>query len=323
MRQSLFNIARMVTDSGKDASPEASFLSDFDYVCKKLNSHEPHYYFKKLKRDKDVEYFDVTEHSYPVACVFELPEPSEDVLFDKTHVIYHTNEQEYYICLYSSGKPSNRYKPSSMHCMRNMYFQATEQDLDKSDKTSDTYGILESGTDRHERIQFVVSKMQDFGVDCEFVDVAQYVTDNNLPLEVVEKKGFETKLYDAKRNIIFLCDGVVKYKGVYYILEIKTESQYKWNGRRSVDNFHKYQAWTYSLELGIEDVIFIYENRDVCSKKPFMLHVTDGDRKFIEDRVSMCTQYVNDKKVPPKEENVTGKVCNYCDYKTICKACGD
>lgn len=324
MRQSLFNIARMVSDSGKDASIEASFLKDFEYTCKQLNNKSPHYYFKKIERSSDSDYFDTTINTVNVVCVFSLPEPDESISYEKTHVIYHTNDQEYFVCLFNDGKPSTHYKPSSLQCMRNMYFQATGTDLDsQQDIRADSIGICESGTDRHERIQYVISKMSCCGVDCEFVDVETFVKDRNLPIKVVDRRGFETKLLDDERNLTFMCDGLIKYKGNYYILEIKTESQYKWNSRGSVDNKHKYQAWTYSLELGIDSVIFIYENRDLCSKKPFMLHVSDEDRKFIADRLETCSEYVRNKKVPPREESVTERICQYCNYRSSCKACGD
>ena len=324
MRQSLLNIARLVSDSGKDASVEASFLKDFEYTCRQLNNKAPHYYFKKIERTFDSEYFNVNKASVNISCVFVLPEPCEEVSYEKTHVIYHTNEQEYFVCLFTDGKPSTHYKPSSLQCMRNMYFQATGTDLDEQqDIRADAIGISESGTDRHERIQYVVSKMSSYGVDCEFVDVETFVKERNLPITVVDKRGFETKLLDEERNLTFMCDGLIKYKGEYYILEIKTESQYKWNGRNSVDNKHKYQAWTYSLELGIDNVIFIYENRDLCSKKPYMLSVSDDDRKFIADRLATCSEYVRNKKVPPREESVTERICQYCNYRSSCRACGD
>lgn len=318
-RKTLFNIARMVNESEKDTPIEVSFLMDFDYVCKKLNTYEPRYYFKQIDSQRNPEYFD-TSKGLNVVCVDTLPEPCKERCINEVKAIYHTNDQKYYVCLYSDGKPSKHYKPSSMHCIRNMYYQITGADVDKqTDKTSDFYGICESGTDRHKRIQHVISKMKENGVDCEFVSIEDYIKQNNLPLEVISVEEYETKVFDSKRNIIFLCDGILKYKGQYLVLEIKTESQYKWGGRTTVDSSHHYQAWTYALEFGIDKVLFIYENRDLCSKKPFLLTVSDDDKQYIEDRVSKCDEYVSQRVVPPKEETVTSKVCQYCQYRTQCK----
>lgn len=319
--RSLLNLNRLVTDSGKDTSPGVSFLQDLDYTLRKMNSSEPHYYFKKISPETDPEYF---EHM-SVTCLDTLPEVCDGYYaYDKIHMLIHTNDQKYYVCLLSDGKPSRRYKPSSLHCMRNMYFQVIGADLDKkSDRTGDFYGICESGEDRHIRIQRAISNMKKYGVDCEYVDVEEYVKQNNLNLEVVSKKEFETKLYDKERNLIFLCDGILKYKDKYYILEIKTETSFKWMDRQRVDPNHNYQSYAYSLELGIEDMLFIYENRDICSKKSFISHITDEDRQEIANRLSKCDEYVSSKVVPPFEENVTPKTCQYCDYKSVCRAnCG-
>ena len=218
----------------------------------------------------------------------------------------------------NARKPSQTYKPSSMHCIRSMYYTVTGAEPEVSSNYV-MVGICESGTDRHERIQNAISHMKDVGIDCTYVDVGDYVKSRNLPLEVVEKCGNETKLYDKVRNISFLCDGIIKYQNKYYIVEFKTESIYKWSGRSDVDPKHYNQARSYSLELGIDDVLFIYINRDMCDMKAFMYHVTQKERDSIEDLVATCTEFVKKNTVPPIPENVTAKSCQYCNYKNLCK----
>lgn len=322
MKRALFNINRLLDDSGNDTPVEVSFLNDLDYTLRKMNEHTPHYYFKEVSKETHPDLFEPGIH---VVCWDVLPEKctQEQVFNDKNPVIYHTNDQKYWIGVYSNGKPSKTYKPSSLKCMRDMYYQVIGADLDKqSEKSGDFYGICESGTDRHERIQSAISKMSKYGVECEYVDVAKYVEEHNLThLEVISKTNFETKLRDSKRNIVFLCDGIICYKGKYYILECKTESSHKWMPRQAVDDSHKYQAWTYSLEFGIDDVLFLYENRDLCTKKPYMLHVSQEDRDFIDNRIKSCDEYVAQRVAPPVQ-NIDKKVCQYCNYKTQCKLDG-
>lgn len=324
MKRALFNINAMITESGNDTPPEVSFLNDLDYTLRKMNEHKPHYYFKKVSKETNPELFDTEGKVVNVVCLDELPEEcTEENLYEKNKIIYHTNDQQYYIGVFSDGKPSRTYKPSSLKCMREMYYQVIGADTDKqSEKSGDFYGICESGTDRHERIQNAISKMHKYGVECEYVDVEEYVKEHNLThLEVLGKTNFETKLKDPGRNIIFLCDGIIKYKGNFYVLECKTESSYKWMDRKGVDPSHKYQAWTYSLELGLDNVLFLYENRDLCTKKTFMLHVTQEDRDFIENRIKSCDEYVSQRVAPPVAE-IDKKVCQYCSYKTVCKLDG-
>ena len=317
----LLNINRLVANAGSDSKPpiESEFLCDLDYTLRRLNSSEPHYYFKKVTKDTNQEYFDATDKMINYVCVRELPEPSADIAYDRIKAMYLTDSGEHFVCLYSDGKPSRRYKPSSMKCIRNMYYQLTGADLDTQlQKSGDFYGICESGEDRHKRIQSAITHMRKFGIDADFVDVEEYVTAHNLSLVVESKKEFETKLYDPNRNIIFLCDGIIRYRGNYYILEIKTESSSKWNKRYAVEPEHKTQAVTYSIELGIDSVIFIYENRDICTKKSYLYTPTDAEKKSVLDKLSECDYFVSSKVVPPKPD-IDERICQYCDYKTVCR----
>ena len=219
-----------------------------------------------------------------------------------------------------TGKPSPCYKPSSLHCIRNMYYQCVEADIDSPSESPESVGIGESGTDRHLRIQNYISRMKDYGVNCEYIDVEDYIKEHNIPdLEVLSKEQFETKLYSPKYNLRFLADGIIKYNGEYYILEIKTESSYKWLQRGGVDPSHYYQAYTYSLCFGIDNVLFLYENRDCCTKKSFMLNVSDTNRQFIVDLLNRCNEYVQNKIVPPKPTDIEKKVCQYCGYRKTCR----
>lgn len=217
-------------------------------------------------------------------------------------------------------KPSQSYKPSGMNCIRSMYYQVIGVDV-VPDSNYIMVGICESGTDRHERIQNAISKMKDNGFDCEYIDVAEYVKSRGLDnyLDIVEKCGNETKLYDRNRNISFLCDGIIKYQGIYYIVEFKTESSIKWRDRKGVDPKHYNQARTYSLELGIDDVIFVYINRDIVDYKAFMYSVTQEERDGVVNLISLCQTYVDTTEVPPVPDEISPKICAYCGYKSLCE----
>lgn len=224
----------------------------------------------------------------------------------------------------TSRPPSQTYKPSSMNCIRNMYYQVTGTTPDEERSSYCLVGICESGTDRHERIQNAVSHMKDYGVDCEYIDVADYIKEHNLTqLEVRGKTDFETKLYHKDLNISFLCDGIIKYEGEYYILEIKTESVYKWQSREGVAEEHHNQAICYSMCFGINKVLFVYENRDNCDKKAFIFEVNDDMKMSVVVKIEECDNYVKEKTPPPKPLNVPKKACAYCNYKTECRKAGE
>lgn len=243
--------------------------------------------------------------------------PEQSFLSDLKRSIELTNDK-------ASRAPSKTYKPSSMTCIRNMYYQVTGQPQDPQASNYTLVGICNSGTDIHERIQKYVDDMKNNDIDCEYINVADYVKQRNLDyLEVVEQKGMETKLYNKVLNMSFLCDGIIRYKGKYYILELKTESSYKWQGRKDVDPKHYAQGTAYSLVFKIDEVLFVYINRDILDMKAFMFKPTDEMRGALVDKILECDNYVSEGKVPPKPEDVPKSSCEYCNFRLTCRAQGD
>ena len=216
-------------------------------------------------------------------------------------------------------KPSQTYKPSGMNCIRSMYYQVVGKDIKPSTSGYMMIGICNSGTDIHERIQTAISHMTFNDIDCNYISVPEFIKTRELKdLEVKEKCGMETKLYHKKLNMSFMTDGIIKYKGKYYILEIKTEASFKWQSRQYVDPKHNNQAIAYSIAFGLDDVIFLYINRDVLDMKAFMFHVTDDMKQNLIGKIDACDGYVKRKITPPKPEGLPRNACNYCDYKDIC-----
>lgn len=242
----------------------------------------------------------------------QLP-PEQDFLNDLKRSIEMTDEK-------NNRLPSKTYKPSGMNCIRQSYYQIIGIEPDKSSSSYTLVGICNSGTDIHIRIQTAIEQMKDNGMDCEYIDVSTFVNQRNLTdLEIVSKSGMETKLYHKKLNMSFMCDGIVRYKGKYYILELKTENSYKFMNRKDVDPSHYNQATAYSLAFGLDDVLFVYISRDVLDMKSFMFHVTDEMRENLKNYICECDGYVSNKIAPPKPESVERKTCNYCNYKSRCK----
>ena len=219
--------------------------------------------------------------------------------------------------------PSQTYKPSGMNCIRSMYYQVMgKEPIDEPNFTN--IGICNSGSDIHERIQQAVIDMKENGMDCEYINVAEYVRSRELPdIEIVQEPDFEnghyeTKLYNKKYNMSFLCDGIIRYKSKYYILELKTEASFKWQARSGVDPKHYHQGIAYSLNLGLDEVIFVYINRDVLDMKVFMFNVDNKMRQGLIDLINECQGYV-DRQIPPPKPSDLGKyACKYCGYKHIC-----
>lgn len=239
--------------------------------------------------------------------------PEQDFLNDLKRSIEMTADKD-------TRLPSKTYKPSGMNCIRQSYYQITGTQPDESHASYSLIGICNSGTDIHVRIQTAVEQMKENGMDCEYIDVADFVRQRNLEdLDIVSKNGMETKLYHKKFNLSFMCDGIIKYKRHYYILELKTENSYKFMNRKGVEESHYNQATAYSLSFGIDQVLFVYINRDVLDMKAFMFDVTGEMKEGLVGYIENCDGYVRRLIAPPKPENVSKKTCGYCLYRSKCK----
>ena len=244
----------------------------------------------------------------------ELLAPEQAFLNDLRRSIELTDEKE-------RRKPSQTYKPSGMNCMRASYYEITGTEPDESSTSYTLIGICNAGTDIHVRIQTAVDNMKLNGMDCEYVDVESYIKSRKLKnIEVRSKDGMETKLYHKKLNLSFMCDGIIRYRGHYYILELKTENSNKFWGRGGVDPSHFKQGTAYSVALEIDEVLFVYISRDTLDMKSFMFVPTDDMKQDLVGYIDTCDNYIKKFTVPPKEVN--GKTCSYCRYKGQCRKDG-
>lgn len=215
------------------------------------------------------------------------------------------------------------YRPSSLGgCLRSQYYQAegARQD-DVTEVDPQMVGMAESGTDRHERLQNVIQKMEGLGMAVEWIDPNDWAK-NRAPKGtiVVRQEGNEVRFRNTILNLHFKCDGIIKFLGHYYILEIKTEVSFKFRGRISPDPKHIKQASAYSLGLGISNILFIYENRDVLLKKAFVYKITEEQHGEVIHEIETIETYRTLKKIPPM--STIKRDCTYCNFKMLCKTEG-
>lgn len=220
-------------------------------------------------------------------------------------------------------KPSLTYKPSSMECIRNMYYQRSGADMDPGGAGIDYegQGMGESGTDRHNRLQGWICRMKERGIDCEYYDVETYLKMKGITNVMVRSKnGMETKCFHTDLNMSFMTDGIIRYKGEWYVLEIKTEISMKWYKRSDAEESHKRQAACYCHAFGLNKVIFLYENRDMLTLKSYLVEIPKEKIQVeVVDRIADCEGYVQRMIVPPKPEGVN---CRWCPYQERCRRDG-
>lgn len=225
----------------------------------------------------------------------------------------------------NSHKPSEWYKPSSLNCLRQMYFMRTKTEPDETVTEYNSIGMADTGSRRHVAIQTVLENMEKMGYDWKYVDVEDYINMKKkqgkcLFLDVVGKHGAETKLFDSSMKLMFLCDGIIQKisTGEYYLFEFKNQISFKANGKEYVDKEHYNQVSAYCAELDLSKAFVLYENRDNCNLEcPELFEVTQDMKDKFFDRLLDCEGYVERLIVPPKCDNT--KTCRWCKYKTACR----
>ena len=167
--------------------------------------------------------------------------------------------------------PSEYIRPSSMYgCERMLFFQRVHGGSQNGEQSEvNLIEICQSGTDRHLDIQHIVERME--GVEC--LDLEEMVKEAQAKGIKTEFVGWnedhtEGRCKNDELSIYFQPDGVIRFNGKDVILEIKTESTYQFSNRYEPKADHKWQATCYGMGLGIDYILFFYEDRNFCKKKP-------------------------------------------------------
>lgn len=213
--------------------------------------------------------------------------------------------------------PADYFRPSSMYgCERMLYFMRTGEEQDKEEHDINLMEICHSGTDRHLRIQHLVESME--GVKTlDLEDMVKEAQAKGVNTDFVgwNEDHTEARCKNDELSIWFQPDGVLNFMGKDVILEIKTESTYQHSKRYEPKMDHKYQATCYGLGLGIDYILFFYEDRNFCSKKPYLWKITEEMKDEVIRKIHRVNSYLHRREAPPADKDK----CTYCRYKEACK----
>lgn len=213
--------------------------------------------------------------------------------------------------------PKEYFRPSSMGgCKRMLYFMRTQAEQDKEDRSVQLEEICNSGTDRHLRIQKLLEDIPEL----ELYDLEQVVKEANLKGINTEFMGWNTDHTEARcknedLSLFFQPDGVGRFMNKEIVIEIKTESTYQFNMRYEPKTEHMIQATCYAMGLGMDYILFFYEDRNFLAHKPYLVKVTDEMRQEVIDKINFVNSSIATGTLPEKEEDK----CTYCNYKNKCK----
>ena len=214
--------------------------------------------------------------------------------------------------------PTEYYRPSSMYgCERMLYFQRVGAEKDaESEKDIKIMEICHSGTDRHLRIQKLIESIP--GVNTlDLEEVVKEAQARGINTEFVgwNEDHTEGRCKNSDLSIYFQPDGVLNFMGKDIILEIKTESTYKHSKRFEPEMNHKYQATCYGMGLGIDYILFFYEDRNFCGKKAYLWKITEEMKETVISKIQRVNKAVELRDPPERDEDK----CTYCNYKGACK----
>ena len=213
--------------------------------------------------------------------------------------------------------PSDYIRPSSMYgCERMIFFQRVHSgSLNGEQDDVPLIEICQSGTDRHLDIQHIVEMME--GVEClDLEEVVKEANQKGINTEFLgwNKDHTEARCKNDELSIYFQPDGVIRFMGKEVILEVKTESTYQFSNRYEPKEDHKWQATSYGMGLGIDYVLFLYEDRNFCRKKAYLWKITEEMKERVRAKIHTVNTAVKTR-IPPEKN---GDKCNYCKYKNEC-----
>lgn len=245
-------------------------------------------------------------------------EVSLSFLVDIEQAIAHYN-------MNNSRKSSLYYKPSSLGCLRLMYYMRRGANEDTIEPDYQGIGMADTGTRRHEAIQEVLESMERMGFEWKYVDVDEYLKQKHLDgkildTQVTSKRGHETHLINNKYHVSCMCDGILQNikTGNYYLFEFKNQISFKaCKHSIEIDPSHMEQITAYATLLDLTDVIMLYENRDTCELYcPNVVHITPSMKSSILQQFIDAEYHVRTKTLPQARKC---NMCKWCKYITLCK----
>lgn len=212
------------------------------------------------------------------------------------------------------AKPKNKtIAPSAAYCMKQNWFRlrGVQPDVAKNpDRTLDF--TAQVGTSCHESIQSLLQNV--LGED--WLDIGEYLKSINPRYEyTVELHGYESRIAIENPPIRFACDGIIRWKGKIYLLEIKTSDFSSWEKLTGPKSIHIDQVNSYATLFGIHDVLMMYQDRQYGGLKCFEVHISDLDIKATWDTfeyiVDMADKNLPPKGLPPGDSRCSPSMCPY------------
>ena len=217
--------------------------------------------------------------------------------------------------------PSKTFAPSSFRCPRLSWFRlrgVTPDSISVPDKTMDF--IARIGTACHEYIQKDLKEL----FQENWIPVSEYLKKFPINHEYkLTENGLETQIEFLDIPIRFACDGIIYYKGQYYLLEIKTSEFSTFKDMYKTKDEHIDQIRCYAALLNISHVLVLYQERQYGALKCYELTISDTDKSAVYRLMDYVLEMV-DANLPPERLPSGDAWCSSsrCKYYKKCKEWG-
>ena len=219
-----------------------------------------------------------------------------------------------------NNRPSHKtIAPSSLRCSRRTWFRLRGVESDKLSRVDPVlHFTTEIGSACHEIIQNRLS----LHLKDDWLDVGEYLETYVKNHEFTyTKNGYETQIAFHDIPIRFACDGVIRLDDKLYLLEIKSSEFSSWQDLSDCKEEHRQQALCYAMLLGLQNILFMYIDRQYGGIKCFEVIVKDYEAEDINNKFSYILKCVENN-IAPEPLPKGDKWCSpaMCPYY---KKCGE
>lgn len=217
------------------------------------------------------------------------------------------------------SEPKHRtFAPSAFRCPRVSWFRlrGVQPDIQKKPDRVMEFAA-EVGTACHETIQ----RRLKANLGDDWMSVKQYLAEHPIQSKYeLEEEELETKISIQDPPVRFACDGIIRWNGKIYFLEIKTSEFASFDELTSPKSQHIEQIRCYSALLGIEDVLVLYQDRQYGELKCYEVHVSHDERQAVLDKMKYVQDMVEANLAPEKlPKGDPWCSSSHCIYYNKCK----
>lgn len=230
---------------------------------------------------------------------------------------YYENAVDNFIRAKESEKPSQTFAPSSIRCKRVSWFRL--RGVETEAETRVDRGLqftADIGTACHHIIQStLINSLKD-----DWLNVKDYLATLNPPYKYAcEQLGFETRIEISDPPIQFASDGIIRFKGELFLLEIKSCDHASFEKISDVKPNHLDQVKCYCTLLHLHRALVMYIDRQYGDIKCYEVVVTDSDMQDIWKMFKDVQECVKMNIAPPKPKDTRYCTPSYCRYYERCK----